>query len=206
MRIAKNWIKQQLEQPDFLRPECKGSYARSMGAPCSHMIMDIVRRDGVVLPSMYDKHWHLASLADLQNQAADPPIIREVDVIDMTGIEDDGPNGVQPEYLTNSPLVAHKGAPPRFKNVQRVYEDGRRAPTQPTNDHSTQRNPSVFEYAEGVPKRRRLCGLCAQSGHNRTTCPRMRAERALGGNATLLPIKKENIESSVMAEGPMVIA
>ena len=75
------------------------------------------------------------------------------------------------EYICNPPLAPLKERP-RFKHVQRVYDDERWAPWVPTSQSSTQRDPSSFEWVEGVPGRSKRCGVCKASGHNSRTCPR----------------------------------
>ena len=80
-----------------------------MGAPCSHALIPILEDNGVVLANMYDSHWRLATIAELQTGSINQPnptVNEGNEVIDMTG---DG------EETTN---VSTCGSPKRPSTVE----------------------------------------------------------------------------------------
>ena len=137
-----------------------------MGLPCAHTLMRLIQDDGVVTPNMFHNHWHLASAIQLSLRL---PTISAANAVAGSstapttlagGLEDD----FEPlQYIRNPPPAAHKGRP-RFTNVQRVYDEGRHAPRASTSQVSTQRDPSAFEWAEGVARRSTRCSLCKKEG------------------------------------------
>ena len=160
-----------------------------MGLPCAHTLMRLLRDDGVVLPSMFHRHWHLDTFTPLDTPLDTPLEIQGTSAHSSTMSDvfdhDEGPaddsdheEGSEPlDHIRNPPIAPLKGRP-RFHNVQRVYAAGRRAPRAPTSQASTQRNPSAFEHVEGVARRPPRCSLCKRTGHNRQRCPRTSEDRA----------------------------
>ena len=139
-----------------------------MGMPCAHTLLEIIQRDGVVTLDMYDKHWRLATADELGLQV-------QLDILQCQVSDDSSDENEALEYIRNPPPPPPKDTS-RYKHVQRVYETGRRPPKVTQSQMSTQRDPSGFEYAEGVANRPRRCGQCQKTGHNKRTCPQVRTQ------------------------------
>ena len=181
---ALDLLVEQLDRVESIKEDetCKESFSTVWGLPCRHKIKEY-QKQGLPIPmSAIDKQWHLTMCPKDHAPPQGDRLARQLDgVLGETGLSTEEAMLVR-EATLEQVAKRRKIQPFRQENVKkRGRHRGARGPY--PKEAPTGRILCPFEVGDNgrkVPKKRkkRQCFVCHATGHDRRTCPILRATRS----------------------------